>query len=56
MLVTIIFIVSVLCGLIFAVVDCIKYPSAAKKECFTVALLSLIPLCYLLTVCLESMR
>jgi uncharacterized membrane protein YwzB len=54
MLITIIFIVSVLCGLIFAVVDCIKYPSVAKKEFFTVALLSLIPLGYLLATCLEN--
>jgi hypothetical protein len=54
MLITIIFIILVSLSLLFVVRDCIINTSIANKECFTVALLSLIPLYYLLCICIED--
>jgi hypothetical protein len=53
-LVTIMFIVLVSLSLLFVVRDCIINTSVAKKECFTVALLSLIHLYYLLCICIQN--
>jgi hypothetical protein len=54
MLITIIFIVLVSLSLLIVVRDCMINTSVAKKECFTVALLSLIPLYYLLCICIQN--